>query len=143
QQVAERFHKRFPEAKLVAGDLNAASLAEHSTHKNGLDMDVYAQNHLAADMRKPYRNAKSVQRSTALGIMLLETRNVERILYNDAKVIRSVNAYARKHNLPGRMESNNSTHEFHFHVDYRGKPGPYDNCAQAKYANSKRCFPDG
>ncbi|MCA9339008.1 penicillin-insensitive murein endopeptidase [Candidatus Saccharibacteria bacterium] len=136
QEVAEKFHKRFPEAKLVAGDLNA--IAGHGSHKNGLDMDVYAQKHLAADMRKPYRNAKSVQRSTALGIMFLETRNVERILYNDSKVIKSVNAYAKKHNLPGRMEANNSTHEFHFHVDFRGKPGPYDNCAQAGAA--RNCF---
>lgn len=136
QNVAAQFHKRFPEAKLVAGDLNA--IEGHASHKNGLDIDVYAQNHLATDMRGKYRNPKSVQRSISLGKMFMDTRKIDVIFYNDSKVINSVNAYAKRNNLPGRMAPSNSTHEFHFHVRFKGKSGPYDNCARASAPRS--CF---
>lgn len=114
QNVAIKFHKQYPEMKLVAGDLNAA--VGHSSHKNGVDIDVYGQNHMAADMRGNYRTSKSVERTIALGKLFMDTKKIDIIIYNDPVVIKQVNAYAQRNNLPGRMVSDNPTHEFHFHV---------------------------
>jgi len=114
QDVAVRFHQKYPEAKLVAGDLNAP--AGHASHRSGVDIDVYAQNYLAADMRGKHRNKKSVKRSIALGKMLMDSRKIDKIFYNDRTVIRKVNAYARRNKLPGQMQADNSTHEYHMHV---------------------------
>lgn len=138
QNVATQFHKKYPEAKLVAGDLNAIS--GHATHKNGIDMDVYVQNYLGADMRGNHRNGKSIERSVSLGKMFMNTKKIDVIFYNDSAVNKKVNAYTKKHNLPGRMEPSNSSHEFHFHVRVKAKSGPYDSCAQANAA--KNCFSD-
>lgn len=136
QDVAQKFHDKYPETKLVAGDFNAVS--GHASHKNGVDMDVYAQNYMAADMRSSHRNNESVERSVALGKMFMDTKKIDLILYNDSVVINKVNAYAQKNHLPGRMQADNSSHEFHFHVRLKAKAGPYDNCAQAGAA--KDCF---
>ena len=136
QDVAVQFRDRYPETKLVAGDLNA--IAGHDSHMNGIDMDVYAQNRMAADMRGAHRNSASVERSVALGKMFMATKKVDVIFYNDPVVNSRVNDYARKNNLPGRMEPSNSSHEFHFHVRIKAKSGPDDNCAKAKAANN--CF---
>ena len=136
QDVAVQFRDRYPETKLVAGDLNA--IAGHDSHMNGIDMDVYAQNRMAADMRGAHRNSASVERSVALGKMFMATKKVDVIFYNDPVVNSRVNDYARKNNLPGRMEPSNSSHEFHFHVRIKAKSGPDDNCAKAKAA--KNCF---
>jgi len=136
QKVATQFHEKYPETKLVAGDLNAIS--GHESHKNGIDIDVYAQNYMATDMRGKHRNNESVERSVVLGKLFMDTKKIDVIFYNDASVIRKVNAYAQKNNLPGRMEASNSSHEFHFHVRIKGKPGPYDSCAKADAA--KNCF---
>lgn len=136
QSVAIKFHEKYPETKLVVGDLNA--IAGHASHKNGVDIDVYAQNRMAADMRGKNRNAKSVERTITLGKLFMDTRKVDVIFYNDAAVIRQVNAYAKKNKLPGRMESSNPTHEFHFHVRMKAKAGPYDNCARS--GADKNCF---
>lgn len=136
QDVAVQFRKKYPETKLVVGDLNA--IAGHASHKNGVDIDVYAQDHMAADMRGAHRNAKSVERTVALGKLFMDTRKIDVIFYNDPAVIRKVNAYAQQNNLPGRMESSNSTHEFHFHVRIKDRAGPYDNCARSGAARD--CF---
>ncbi len=136
QDVAVQFHDKYPETKLIAGDLNA--VAGHDSHMNGVDMDVYAQNYMAADMRAAHRSNDSVERSVALGKMFIDTKKIDVIFYNDSAVSSKVNAYARKNNLPGRMEASNSSHEFHFHVRIKAKPGPNDNCAAAGAA--KDCF---
>lgn len=136
QNVAIKFNEKYPETKLVVGDLNA--IAGHASHKNGLDIDVYGQNRMAADMRGKNRNAKSVERTITLGKLFMDTKKIDVIFYNDPVVIRQVNAYAKKNNLPGHMEASNSSHEFHFHVRMKGKSGPYDSCAQA--GADKNCF---
>ncbi len=136
QDVALRFHDKYPETKLIAGDLNAIS--GHASHKTGVDIDVYAQDYMAADMRSSHRNNASIERSVVLGKMFMDTKKVDVIFYNDPAVISKVNAYANKNKLPGRMEVSNSSHEFHFHVRLKAKAGPYDNCATAGAA--KNCF---
>lgn len=136
QNVAIKFNEKYPETKLVVGDLNA--IAGHASHKNGVDIDVYAQNRMAADMRGSNRNGKSIERSIVLGKLFMDTKKIDVIFYNDPAVISQVNAYAKRNNLPGHMEPSNSSHEFHFHVRIKGKAGPYDNCAQPSAA--KNCF---
>lgn len=138
QNVAIKFNKLYPETKLVVGDLNA--IEGHTSHKNGLDIDVYGQNRMVADMRGNNRNGQSIERTVALGKLFMDTKKIDVIFYNDPVVIRQVNAYAKKNNLPGHMEASNASHEFHFHVRIKGKPGATDYCAQA--TRDKKCSPN-
>lgn len=138
QNVAIKWNKMYPDLKLVAGDLNAVE--GHASHKTGVDMDVYVQDRKAADMRGKHRNNASIKRTIELGKLFMDTKKIDVIFYNDPAVINQVNAYAKRNNLPGRMEKSNATHEFHFHVRIKGKAGSYDDCAKA--TRSKTCSPN-
>lgn len=135
--VAHNFHREYPEAKLVAGDLNA--VAGHVSHKTGVDIDIYVKDRLGADMRSPYRTQKSVERTVALGKMLMATKKLELIYYNDSEVISKVNAYAATNNITARMKPSNDSHDYHLHVRLSEKGGSADLCAVVGTAASD-CF---
>lgn len=109
--AAVKYHDKYPNSKLVAGDLNAPQ--EHASHDKGVDIDIYSSDRTAARVSS---TEVSRQRSIYLAKALLDTRKIQFIFYNDTSIHDIVNKYAERKGLPGRMMSDNATHAYHFHV---------------------------
>lgn len=128
--VALAYHAKYSDSKLVAGDINAHG---HTTHRNGIDMDIYTSDHTAA-----LRSSKggSDSRSLELAKMLLDTGRIKFILFNDPQVRAEANAYAASKHLPGKMLESNETHDFHFHFRVNSAPGPcaFGSASECSYA---------
>lgn len=114
--VAKAWNTKFPDSKLIVGDLNASG---HASHKVGNDVDIY--------MGDKSINVGTAQfnrvRSTELGIMLIKTGFTDLIFYNDKDVIKAVNDYARANNLSGEMQYEDN-HDNHMHWRIKHEPGP-------------------
>lgn len=105
--VAVRWYQKYPQNKLIIGDLNAR--AGHASHKKGIDVDITTVGGVAAN------TSGDPEKSKELGHMFADTGIIDKIFYNDGDVEKDFNDYVARNNLKGHMEYWDN-HENHFHV---------------------------
>ena len=104
--VAQTWAQRYPNNKLIIGDLNAPG---HASHRNGIDVDIF-NGSFAANINGN-RNA-----SIELGKLFVDSGIINVIYYNDANVRLAVNAYALSKGYSSSIMQYWSGHDDHFHV---------------------------
>ena len=114
--------------RLTLGDMDSEA-AQHETHNQGTDVDVYLPGRLMAeeDGDDNYRNLSAFHvrmlRARAFDlakIMASCSAGKVRIYYNDPVVIAWFRAWYRKRGwrsyFPTPINTHNDSHRFHFHV---------------------------
>lgn len=117
QSVAGAYNKAHPDLKILMGDLSSKSggpLDSHSSHQIGLDVDIYS---LGPKSYLKEGNPGVYDRDLAIevGKLLMDTKAIIYIFYNDDPVQTAVNNYAKEKSLPGVMQTEDG-HYNHFHV---------------------------
>ncbi len=113
--VALNWKDKYPDSRLMVGDLNASG---HASHANGIDVDIFTSNRSGADVRG------SKERNIELGKMFVNTKLIDMIFFNDSQVNAAVTAYARQNNLPLTVMKSWPGHDDHFHVRIAAPKGP-------------------
>ncbi len=107
--IATAWALKHPDEKLKIGDLN--SPGRSVDHKNGIDVDFYTV--------KSQQGARtpgaftSAERAIELGKMMIDTKQIDIIRYQDPTVVKALREYA---NNPSIIDDRTSGHYDHFHV---------------------------
>lgn len=123
--TALNWKKMHPEARLRVGDLNASGRSIE--HKNGIDVDL---TEWANGRKGPafniarYNNTTMRSRSIELGKLLIDTKLIHHMWYNDATVRTALVSYARANRLPLSYIRYLRGHEDHVHVNISAPKGP-------------------
>ncbi|MDP4038684.1 MAG: hypothetical protein Q8P54_01810 [bacterium] len=104
--VAVNWKNKYPNSRLVVGDLNASG---HKSHKWGVAVDITVSDNSAAIIGK-------TEGSVELGKVFVNTGLIKSIWFDDVNVNNQVKAYADSIGKPIIMESIGG-HGTHFHVN--------------------------
>lgn len=123
--VAKRWRQKYPNSKIIVGDLNEE--IGHKSHMNGIDVDITVEGtpdaaNTASDPTSKY--------STELGLMFADTGIIQVIFYNDVRAQTAFNQYVAQYNLAGRMGPYpGHANHFHVRIDSKYEGVPSGKCA--------------
>ena len=130
--ASAEYQKKFPGEVLVVGDLDAPG-PRHSTHRRGMDVDLYLPGMMIAENLGNSRHPSNYRGRPSWQVQAMRERVVElakilafctegqvRIYYNDIPVERDFLEWFTRHGYESPFGSpmleHNKLHEFHFHV---------------------------
>lgn len=121
ERASKRWNEETNGGEIIIGDLNAGK--PHKAHQKGTTADLNAQTgggEGAANIEGT-RGKYSADATITLGKILLDTKMVKQILFEEKKnprVIKELNKYALKNKLtPSEPVRSASGHTHHFHVE--------------------------